>query len=193
MKATLLYNSTLAGNDIFYSENPAECPDHVKYKYKAKFEEKLLVWVAICPKGLSNLYFVPSKQAINQKVYLQKCLIERLIPMTRKFYGNSRQFVFWPDLASSHFAKSVQNFLKSKKIKFVSKENNPANTPEARPIEDFWSEFKRSVYKNNWVAKDIDQLKNRILYCYSKIDKEIFLKYTENVSRRLNRIAKYGL
>ena len=70
--------------------------------------------------------------------------------------------VFWPDLASSHYSRKVQNYLKSKNIEFVPKERNPANVPELRPIEDFWSELERLVYDKNWQAENLDQLKNRI-------------------------------
>ncbi len=57
-----LSNTTLAGNDRYYTDDRDECPDQVKYKYAAKFEQKVLVWLAISPKSLSDLYFVPSKQ-----------------------------------------------------------------------------------------------------------------------------------
>lgn len=188
-----LSNSSLAGNDRFYTDNRDECPDDVKYKYKSKFEKKLLVWIAICPKGMSRLYFAPSKQAINEDIYINECLNKRLVPMVQELYGKNRKFVFWPDLASSHYSRATQKYLNSKKFKYVDKEINPANTPESRPIEDFWSELKRMVYENNWEATTLDQLETRIKYCYSKIDKKIFLKYSANVHKRLNRIAKYGI
>ena len=53
-------------------------------------------------------------------------------------------------------------FLDSEKIKYVEKLENPANVPEARPIEDFWADLKRQVYKNNWHEKYLKQLKSTI-------------------------------
>ena len=35
---------------------------------------------------------------------------------------------------------------------FHSKKDNPANLPEARPIEDFWFILKDKVYENGWEA-----------------------------------------
>jgi hypothetical protein len=44
-------NSTLAGNDVFYTDDPKITPDNVKNKYQAKFEEKVLIYLAISPRG----------------------------------------------------------------------------------------------------------------------------------------------
>jgi len=77
--------------------------------------------------------------------------------------------VFWPDLASSHYAKSVVNYLNEEKVNFVQKFENPPNIPEARPIEDFWGIIKGEVYKNNWQAENLDQLQNRIKFCLKKL------------------------
>ena len=49
-------------------------------KKKSKFEQKLLVWVAISPKGLSKHYVAPSGQAVNENVYIDKCLRSCLLP-----------------------------------------------------------------------------------------------------------------
>ena len=48
-------------------------------------------------------------------------------------------FVFRSDLESSHNAKSVLGYLMNKKVEIVTKEDNPPNLPECRPIENFWS------------------------------------------------------
>ena len=47
-------------------------------------------------------------------------------------------FVFWPDLASAHYAKSVLDYLSANNIQIVPKKDNPPNLPECRPIENFW-------------------------------------------------------
>ena len=74
--------------------------DSVKYYDKAKYEAKLLVWVAISPAGISECFIVPSKMAVTQKVYLEECLVKRLLPFIKKYHRDD-QYVFWPDMASS--------------------------------------------------------------------------------------------
>ena len=76
------------------------------------------------------------------------------------------------DLASSHNAKSVLD-LKAGKIEIVPKKDNPPNLPECRPIENFLSIIKGLVYKNNWKAKTLQQLKERIKYGLNKVDPNV--------------------
>ena len=152
-----LSNSVLTGNDSYYTNDKNLTPDDVKYIDKAKYEEKVLVWVAISPKGNSQIYMRPSGMAINQEVYLNECIKKRLVPFVQEHYRNGK-YVFWPDLASSHFAKSVIEWLNNNNVKFVPKNLNIANVPEARPIEDFWAIMKKYVYKDGWTARNVTEL-----------------------------------
>ena len=83
-----------------------------------------------------------------------------MLPFIKKHHKNDNN-VFWPDLASSHYANSVQEWLINENIPFVAKKDNSANVPEACPIEDFWAFLKRRVYKNGWSAKNLDQLEKK--------------------------------
>ena len=44
-------------------------------------------------------------------------------------------------------------------IQHVDKTDNPANSPEARPIKDFGSFMKNRYYQDNWEAKTYSNLK----------------------------------
>ena len=57
-----------------------------------------------------------------------------------------------------------------KNVNSVKKNNDPANLPEIRPIEDFWGLLKGKVYMHNWKAENLNQLRNRIKYCLRKLD-----------------------
>uniref|UniRef100_A0A915IFH8 Transposase n=1 Tax=Romanomermis culicivorax TaxID=13658 RepID=A0A915IFH8_ROMCU len=89
------------------------------------------------------------------------CIRRRLIPYIRQ---NHRQgdYIFWPDQASSHYAKIVLDHLQAENIEFVKKCDNPANVLEVPVIEDFWAYLKSLVYVKGWEAKNLDQLSNRI-------------------------------
>ena len=134
-----LTHSTINGNKRFYSSNIRNCPAQVlKYSPVTKFEPKILVYYIFSEEGISKPYFVPSGLAINQDVYLKHCIKQRLIPFIEEHHSDD-EYIFQPDLASSHYAKKVVEYLREKKVNFVEKEDNPANVPECRPIEDFWS------------------------------------------------------
>ena len=91
--------------------------------------------------------------------------------MIKAFHEN-HEIVFWPDLASSHYAKDTIDFLKSNNIDFVDKSSKPANAPELRPIEDFLVEMNRLVYANGWRADNLDLLTNRINYAFKKVSED---------------------
>lgn len=187
-----LSNSTLSGNNTYYSDDVNNAPNNIKFKFKKKFEPKLMVWIAISPKGVSKPYFKPSKLAINQEVYLNECIKKRLIPFISKYHADS-QYVFWPDKASSHYAKTVTDYLDANNIQYIPKDLNPANLPESRPIEDFWAKLKRKVYKQDWCAENVTQLKQRIRYCLQNIDKEFVQCLAGKVHQRLDFIRRHGV
>ena len=98
----------MRGNDSYYS-NDRTLTHAVKYIDVQKYEENVLVWFAISPKGMSQIYFRASGLAVNQDVYLDDCLIKRLKPFIAQHYIGQK-YVFWSDFASSHYAKSVTNW-----------------------------------------------------------------------------------
>ena len=115
-----------------------------------------------------------------------------MIPFIEKYHLDD-QCVFWPDLASYHYAKTVTNFLLEKNIKFIGKEDNPPNLPECRPIENFWGILKGEVYKNNWQAKNLQQLENRIKLCLTKINFELIQQLMESIPSRLDKVRRNGV
>ena len=100
------------------------------------------------------------------------------------------QVVFWPDLASSHYSSKALEYLSDKNIEVVPKNYNPANCPELRPIEDFWSELKRIVYDKCWVADNLDQLRNRIEYAFKKVLPERVQNLARSTFRRIDETRR---
>lgn len=141
---------------------------------------------------MSQPYFRESKNVINQKVYLEDILKKKLVPFIRKQYADGN-YVFWPDLTSSHYAKSVQEYLASENIQTVPKHLNPANVPQARVIENFWAILKRKVYEKGWKARTTTQLKCRITRCLKKIDPNLVQRLAEGTKRQLDNIRRNGV
>jgi len=151
-------------NQGFYTDNIDNTPFDVKNTLESKFPEKVLVWVAICPRGISTPFFMESGFAVNKTNYQRECINKRLVPFIKEMYGDveSSDYIFWPDLASAHYARDTVALYNEKKINFVQKEMNPPNCPQLRPIEDFWGCLKQKVYVNGWHAKDTAQLIRRV-------------------------------
>lgn len=187
-----LSHSTIRGNQFFYTSDINTCPSSVKFAPKTKFEPKILLWAAISPKGISKPYFAPSGLAINQDVYMKECIVKRLIPYIKQNHIDGN-YVFWPDLASSHYATKVQQEMRRQNLNFVEKCDNPANLPEARPIEDFWSYLKGLVYERGWRAENIVQLKRRIQTCLKKVDPVVVQRLAQSTRSRLDFIRRNGV
>ena len=114
------------------------------------------------------------------------------MPLIRKHHQHT-QTVFWPKQYLSHYANSVQNYLRDENIEFVPKEDNPAAAPEVCPIKDFWLDLKRSVYSNDWKAKNITELKYRIKYSLRKMNANIAKTRANETLPRLRKVARNGL
>lgn len=185
-------HSTINGNDNFYSNDVTQAPASIKFLPTAKYEKKLLVWICISEKGISRPYFLPSGLAINQVNYFKECIEKRLVPFIEEHHSDG-EYVFWPDLATSHYADTVIKTFKANNINYVTKEDNPPNVPECRPIEDFWSILKGKVYNGNWQAKSHEGLKARIRQCIGQIDENVVQALGRAALRRLDYVRRYDI
>ena len=98
--------------------------------------------------------------------------------------------MLWPDLTSAHYAETVLDYLIENSINHVDKVDNPANLPECRPIEDFWSILKSKVYANNWVAKDIQSLRSRIRKKLKEVEPSTIQRLMEGVVKRIDTVRR---
>lgn len=115
-----------------------------------KFGTKYLVWQAICQCGLKSSSFITTG-TINGEIYREECLKKILIPFIKNHTGST---IFWPDLASAHYARSTLKLLDDNNIEYVKKDFNPPNVPQCRPIERYWAIIKSKLRKSGAVAHD---------------------------------------
>ena len=135
----------------YYSDGN-DVDDKIKYQSREKFPHKLMIWMAISVKGRSEPYFHESKGAVNANVYINEILAKHLVPFINKSHSG-QQIIFWHDLASAHYARVTQQWLRDLAISFVDKELNPPAAPQVRPIERFWNHLKAKVYEDGWEAE----------------------------------------
>ena len=170
-------------NKYYYESGLLPVDEEKKYITKTKFPNKIMVWIAISPKGFSKPYFRRQREgAVNGQVYREECIKKRLIPFIRQHYPEDN-YIFWPDLASSHYAKPVIELLEEQRIKVLSKDRNPPNVPQLRPIETFWSHFKSRVFDNGFQPKTIEDLEKRAKKILTTFDQ----KYCENLMKEVGR------
>ena len=133
-----------------------------------------------------------SGNSVNQFVYRDNCLALRLLPFIKKNHSDGN-YIFWPDQAGCHYAEHSLDFVCENLIHHVDKVDNPANLPEVRPIEHFWSILKAKVYENKCEAKTLHQLEVRIKKCLKEVDQVTILKTFGCVKKRLNDIRMFDI
>ena len=147
--------SSLPGSQFYTVSEGMELAQAEKVVAVEKFGAKAMVWQAICECGLKSTPFITTS-TMNAEIYRNECLKKRLLPMIRKHEGET---LFWPDLASCHYARSTTEWMETKGIKYVEKDMNPPNCPEIRPIERFWAIMKAKLRKYFPPSNNVNQFK----------------------------------
>ena len=178
----------IPGNGRFYTKNKEQTPSEVRYYEKKKIEPILLVWLAISEDGHSEPFFAPSKGNINGNIYQQECIKCCLIPFLQQHHADG-DYIFWPDLASSHYAKDTIALFDEENIHFVPKKNNPPNVPQLRPIENFWGILKSKVYHGGWKVKTKNKLQLRIKKCLRECDWNVVQNTVSSIKTKLRKAA----
>lgn len=160
--------------------------DKYKYKYLDKFPEKYLVWQAICSCGLRTTPYI-TKGTLNAKGYLENCLKKTLLPFMRK---QNSPVIFWPDLASCHFAKEVKEWYEKEGVHVVPRECNPPNSPEIRPIEKYWAIVKRKLLEDGAVVDSIPAFRRKWNKHAATISKKVVRKLMAGICSKVRRLIR---
>ena len=107
-------------------------------------------------------------------------------------YRKISSVLFWPDLARSHYTLKVMEYLDQNGIYFLSQQKNPQNSPQARPVETLWSILEQMVYAGAWQAKNINQLKKRIMKKSNELDIKVVQSMFLDIRKQLRQIADKG-
>ena len=173
----------LPGMEYFHCQCKSLVPDKFRFKPKEKYPTKYLVWQCLDEDGhVSDPYI--TQGTMNAETYLNECLRKRLLPFIQK-YHDIHKILFWPDMASCHYQRSVITWLKDQNINFVDKCENAANVPQARPIERFWALCKAEYKRRKTPARNLNLFK--------RIWKNIAVKVAAKIAQRLMKSARQKL
>ena len=144
-----------------------------------------MVWLAISSRRVSSPYIHRSKVAVREETYLKRCIRgRRLLPFINKYHQNDK-ILFWPDLASSHYASSMLHYLEANNVSVVRRNQNPPNTSQCRPIEKIWALIEQMVYQGGWEAKNLDQLSHRIKSKIKQLNQTMVTSMIQGVRGKL--------
>jgi hypothetical protein len=147
--------------------------------------------MAISYKGVLNVYVHQSKQSIRQEIYVDRCIKKRLIPFIKQFHQDGN-YLFWPDLANAHYGNTTQEILQQNNIPYVSRQNNPHNVPQTRPIETVWTLLERKVFEHNWEGKSLAAWIRRVKQKTKELDQKELQDMIEGGRRKLRAMWRDG-
>ena len=78
-------------------------------------------------------------------------------------------------------------------VKFVPKDINPPNVPQARPIENFWGCLAQKVYEGGWEAETEQHLIYRIKPLMKEFDKKFVESLLAGVKAKVKSIGDNGV
>lgn len=168
----------IPGQKFYLATARGDVPAKFKFVFADKFARKFMIWQGICSCGKKTKVFVTNK-TMTSELYQKECLQKRILPFIR---SHDHPVMFWPDLASCHYSKVVQEWYAEKGVQFVPKNLNPPNCPQFRPIEKYWAIMKRRLKAKGKVVKDINQMKT----WWNKIAKTMD---EEGVRRLMSRVT----
>ena len=187
-----LSNINMPGNAYYYTSDNTTAPPDIKYNKESKYEPKIMIWLAMSSKGVSEPYIHQSKGAINADTYLNQCIKSKLIPFINKYHPTD-DVIFWPDLAQAPYSTEILAFLEASSVSVVPKAINPPNIPQGRPIEEFWVVLTQLVYEKNWEATTVKQVERRIRKKLKEIDITLLRSMMEKVKSNLRKMYTDGV
>ena len=169
-----------------------DLPDELRLKPRSKYPEKLLVWVAISERGISEPYFLVKKASLTGEVYREECIKKYLVPFLDEFHQDGDYF-FWPDLATAHYAHETKTLLETLEIPYIPRDKNPPNCPQLRPIEQFWAILKERVYEGGWEASSFRMLLQRIRKILREVEPDLCQRLFRGLKTKLRKAADNGV
>lgn len=176
------------GQKFYVANRRLNVPDKYKFIKLDKFGKKVMIWQAICSCGKKSRAFVTSS-TLNSNVYIEECLEKRLLPFIKEHNGAA---IFWPDLASCHYSRKTMDWYSQNNIQVISKEMNPPNTPELRPIERYWAIVKRNFKRTRYSIKNEKSMLHAWNSCAAKVDQSVVRKMMASINKKALQFIRTG-
>ena len=127
-----------------------------------------------------------SSEFIQGKVnaeYYERILERQLLPIANMFKG--QKWFFQQDNAAVHTAKSVKNFMASKKLNVIQW---PSKSPDLNPIENVWAIMKRRVAEKE--PQNISELEMAISEIWENLEQGIIDNCVRSMVSRMTELQE---
>ena len=157
-------------NDRILATSSTAVPENLKYIDRVQKPLSVMVWGGVSANARTNLIFVPQGVKINSATY-QKLILEPEISVAGQNLFRNNTWIFQQDSAPAHASKSTQDWLREKKIEFISKDEWPPSSPDLNPLDyRVWANLEaRACAKPH---KSLDSLKLSLQREWQKIPQD---------------------
>ena len=151
-----------------------------------------MVWAAISSRGKSDLIFVKPGVKINALYYINNILEPFFSKQSAKLYPKG-DLIWHHDSALSHSSKLTQDWLRSKKIKYIRPEDWTPCSPDNAPLDFYIWGFMLHLIKDKKVSS-ICGMKRALCNAWRKIPQKLIDKSLKSWAKRSRAIydAKGG-
>ena len=136
-------------------------------------------------------YFEEIRLVEHSKLLRQVKILQKMCQL-HSYLKKNFFFTFFEILCEIDIQKT-QDFLTQNDTYFVPRDHNPPNSPQIRPIENFFGILKQHVYAGNWSAKSREGLIRRIKKCVAEIDMTMVIKMFQNLKPKIIQANINGL
>lgn len=177
-----IYNSQ---NDRIWAVNRAEADSKGGIRQVRKFPQKVMVWLAVCSKGISPL-LIFEEGTLDHTRYIEEVLPVAL-KYGKKVFGDD--WTFQQDGAKPHIHHLTQQWCRDNFPSFIDKDHWPSNSPDLNPLDySIWDEFAQVIDWNVVTSKAtlIQELKRAV----KKISEKVVLESCSSWTNRLYRLLQ---
>lgn len=177
-----IYNSQ---NNRVWAVSRSEADKNGAVKQRRQFPQKIMVWLAVCSKGVSPL-FIFKEGTVDHDRYIREVL-----PVALK-YGNETlgsHWTFQQDGAKPHTHHLTQQWCENNFPSFINKDQWPPSSPDLNPLDyAIWDELAQAINWDRVSSKNtlIAQLKQAV----KKIRQEVVFESCSSWTNRLYRMSK---
>ena len=152
---------------------------------RQQFADSVMVSLAVSMLGKTNIIFVNLGVKINSDVY-QTDILATILPEMETI---SDDYTFQQDGAPSHTSRATIRYLQENCPDFIEPSCWPPNSPDLNPVDyTIWGRLESMVHEAI-IIQNIEELKQRILYCWEQFPQETVNNAIGQWRRRLQAVV----
>ena len=134
---------------VCYIRKGEEVGDKLKFVKRDSFARWFMAQAGVSSRGKTEIRIIDKGAKVNSKFYINKVLkpfLDKDVP--KLFPEGQNAMIFHQDSASSHTSKDTLDFLRKRKVKFITPEEWMPKSPDAAPMDfGIWGVLKRRLQK----------------------------------------------